>query len=562
MKIRTYSEATGRTTPDRVQKPESLPAPRMGGVPGGGGEAGGMIANAGRQLQGVSGELLQRAKVLKEEDDAVAVFKAYNEAADRERDYLTNPETGQFVLTGEASKGAVNRGKEFYGTVEREYAETLENENQKQLFNMKWKNRREVGLNGLAKHEAGQRVEYKKNEQMAVLESAVQDAIARCNDPAAIAVALADAEGAVKALNVGQSEEVIAAGLREARSKVHAGVVAGLAVNTPGKAQQYLMAHKGAMEADEAVKLEAALKSKLEAEAVDWTVAGLINSNGGDLEAALDQAADPEKLKNLKPSQRHQVLQQLDYQVKVGRAQDAREREDYARTTTNKLWNAFRENKLTPSMIDATELDVPAKEHFHDLVLAGDKSLSRTDPAVRAQVRIDMEDGRVRNKQYFWSKVGKGLSIGEAEKLAKEWEKGSEAGTYGGDLNPVKLIKNRFITEFDPDDRQLDTFLMVLAEERGVVEEKLNRTLTHKEMMDLGLELMGKVEDGWFSDTYRYEELYQERFGQAEKAIEEVDYEPIPAEAQEKIARALEAQGKPASAANIRAVYEKNKDKF
>lgn len=198
---------------------------------------------------------------MEEEDTANAALNAYTNASRESRQLLLDPEKGIYARRGAQAFGAYEDGQRGLDEIYAKTAATLGNDKQRRAFDVLWKRRQESELDSIARHVAGERRTYSDQTVKALVATSVDDAVANYTNPELVQTALRTSETAIRANTAGLPPEMIDLQIRDARSKIHEGIIARMAVDDPSAAWAYLNEKKGEIEGGAVAKLGATLRA-------------------------------------------------------------------------------------------------------------------------------------------------------------------------------------------------------------------------------------------------------------------------------------------------------------
>jgi soluble lytic murein transglycosylase len=252
------------------------------------------LQGAGDAMGQTGNVLFKRGMEMKEEEDAAATMNAYSKASESMRAKLYDPEAGLYSKRGAASFNAIDEAQGAFKTTYEETISSLTSPAQRTAFDKLWTRRRDSEMESVSRHVLGERQKYIDESAGALVQTAVDDAVANRNTPEAVATSLGIARTAVLANAKGQSPDVIELKLKTAESAVHKGIIAALVDEDPIKAEAYYKGNKGQIRAEDQDGIErllkpAVLKRTAQDEATKIISSGReIGPNGDALEIALE----------------------------------------------------------------------------------------------------------------------------------------------------------------------------------------------------------------------------------------------------------------------------------
>jgi soluble lytic murein transglycosylase len=235
-------------------------------VPSGlaGGATGQALEQVGGQLGKVANLFDRRVEELRKEDDAAKVLQTYTQATDQTRTLLYNPDNGLYTKRGGDAMGASATAQKSLDEVYRNSLGTLRSPEQQRAFTAMWTRHSSSELDGLARHEAKERQDYRDQVSASLVKGAADDAANRYNDPLAVDLALETADRAIIANTKGLPPDAIKLQQHQAHSGIQKAVVLRQMVADPLGAEQYYKDHADEFTADDHILLQRALEPKVQ----------------------------------------------------------------------------------------------------------------------------------------------------------------------------------------------------------------------------------------------------------------------------------------------------------
>jgi hypothetical protein len=225
-----------------------------------------------------------------EDMNRTAVWNAYTNLSDQERNYLYNGTNGVLTKTGADALGASSRAAKDIGDIAKTQSDTLQNDEQKQQFQELYSRKLDNTLDSVSRYEADQRQTYHDQIATGVVKSAQQDAAVRWNDPTYIDQT---ADLAVIALsgnlqNKGTATELIDSETKAMRSGIWKSALSQAIQQSPLQAKQLLDDNRDKMTGDDASDIDKLLKTPLLA-AQAQKIAGMVTTPAGSLPQDISQ---------------------------------------------------------------------------------------------------------------------------------------------------------------------------------------------------------------------------------------------------------------------------------
>lgn len=253
------------TIPIYRQQTEVSGVPNLGRVDGGVSLS--AAAAPSEALAQAGGALQRYAEEKRDEFDTLRAEEAFNKLRERQMELMLDPEKG---FAAKKSKDAARQGfTEEYGQqfkkANDEIAKSLQTERQKALYQRRAAGAELEFKNGLMRHVLAESNRYADEVVDGVLRVESNRAIAEWNNPYTIQASLdrIDANITMRAKREGLAADATDALLRDARSKVHTGVIASaLEAGNIGYADQYLKLNGSQMNAVDALKVQGMVKKE------------------------------------------------------------------------------------------------------------------------------------------------------------------------------------------------------------------------------------------------------------------------------------------------------------
>lgn len=246
------------TIPIYRQQTDVSAVPNMGRVdPSAAGAVAGAIGDVSARL---TGQLAQYAEEKRQEFDTLRAEDAYNRLRERQMSLMLDPEKG---FSAQKSKHAARPGftdeyVDHFNKAQSEIGATL-SEQQRKLFNKRASTASLEYRNALMRHVLAESNNYAQEVFEGTLKVETNRAATEWNNPYTVQASMERIESAVamRAKRDGLAADATDALLRDARSKVHATVVASALENgNVGYAERYLKANGGQMNAVDALKVQ------------------------------------------------------------------------------------------------------------------------------------------------------------------------------------------------------------------------------------------------------------------------------------------------------------------
>lgn len=178
---------------------------------------------------------------------------------------LHDPRDGLFSTRGRQALGLFDRSVEALEGLRDEVAGGLDNDEQREMFVDRFQGRINAALQGTASHEAAEFRRYQEQAQDAVIEAAIDGAVASYTQPGVVESELTRAEFLIRQQGVNLPPEAVEQRVRQVRSKAHAEIVGTLTLEDPTRAAAYLGSVRGEIEPGTAASLDASIDRKREA---------------------------------------------------------------------------------------------------------------------------------------------------------------------------------------------------------------------------------------------------------------------------------------------------------
>ncbi len=290
---------------------------------------------------------------MQQQRDATMVFNTLTQFGDAQRD----KETEFSARTGAAAHGLHDDVSAWWESEPSKYIDTLENQQQKLVFQQEIAKRRDTSLDQFSRFQAAQEQQGLVDAGQSKLQLSYSDAARNFNDPAAIAKARQDAINTVDTLvymkngGVMEANEQAAARL-EATTKIHSGVIENLAAANPTAANEYLTANKDEIDGTQLDNLKKVVAAA-DVLGAGQTAADKIWNKGLRSTAAFDEAR-----KISDPKTREQALTLLrQQQAEVDEATNK-----WKEDSTNDAWDTFLQKgvgALSPKQVSFLEQHNP-----------------------------------------------------------------------------------------------------------------------------------------------------------------------------------------------------------
>jgi len=252
-RVPLYEGPQVRPTPIRAEQNIRAPGEAFGvGI----GQA---VQQAGQQMGQVATLIDRRAVEQGKEDAEARAFQAYTAASAQTQKLFYEGDSAIYNRRGGQAMGATNEAAVELKRIGEEQGSSLDSPYAKQQFDKLWARHQDTEMGGVARHEAGQRREFKDQVVAGVVATSQNQATLRYNDPSAVDEQIGLAELAIRANTKGLPSEQVNAQVLTMRSGIHKAVTLRMATDSPLAAQQYYKDHADQFTADDNVALQRTL---------------------------------------------------------------------------------------------------------------------------------------------------------------------------------------------------------------------------------------------------------------------------------------------------------------
>lgn len=250
------------------------------------GQATAQLGQAGEQVVGQQLQMVERERLRiereRDELDTLRAEDAFNKLRERQMSLMMDPDKGFLSRKGSAAIGpdVVPEYTNQFSAASKEIESTLTSERQKMLFQRQANRADTEYRNSLMRHVLDQSNAYAKTVYEGTLSVEANRAMTDYANPYTIQLSMERIDQAVarEAKRNGLAADASAALLRDARSKVHSGVIAAaLEAGNVGYAEQYLKRSAEQMNAFDLLKVQGAVTREVDSR-VALTTAGQVMS--------------------------------------------------------------------------------------------------------------------------------------------------------------------------------------------------------------------------------------------------------------------------------------------
>lgn len=216
--------------------------------------------------QTISRDVGQVADDWQRRNDETAIYEARRKLNEWEAVTVFDPENGAIAKRGRDAFDLPKTLPDDFDKASTKISESLSSERQRQVFRGMVESRREQVGSWANGHALKQREVFNEGQYQADLKSFADRAVLYADDPAKVATELSiqNARTVGYLRGKGQSEEFIAAAVRENASRVHTSVISSLVDGGKvGDAQTYLTQNAASMNADDVQRVRGSLKEGL-----------------------------------------------------------------------------------------------------------------------------------------------------------------------------------------------------------------------------------------------------------------------------------------------------------
>ena len=526
-------------------------------------------ANIGASAQARDRTIYDIAEKAKNSADQIAVADAENELIKFENDFQYNPKTGMYRKEGKDAFDLIEVSREEYAkkksAISKDY---LKNDVQRSAFNERATRREEQFNKETMNHVGVQIKKYDDDVTKSSIELEHNKAINGYQDPATIALAIANQKKALMDYSNrhGESTEMATLRAQSAESKVHYGVVSRMLTNGDDlSADAYFKANKeNIKDADDLKRAEAELEIGSTRGYAQRFTDDMVKK-GYDETRAYKEAANIEN-----PKKREAAEARIDRVFGLKRQAEQRAQQD----TLDNLTNYFDQNgniddpKFIPLI---RSLDDNSKQSLANYM---NRNPMRDDGKMYYKLKTLAEDPKTRSdfmnkdltKPEFWGNLSKEHreELLTVQRDLKN-KKGGADKKLDGIYSDSQVVKNEYLTAMFPGENLLNQGKRLLINEtnpafikyKTEVDKEVERVkrqedrtfLSNEEIRNISKRFLKDVvtEKGWFYDT--------------KKKPFQVEFDDIPSADLEKIKKGLKDSGVDPTDDNVLKYYIMEKSK-
>lgn len=254
-------------------------------------------------LTAVGAQLARYAQDKREEFDTLRAEEAFNQLRERQMTLMLDPEKG---FAAQKSKNAARQGfaeeyLEGFKKAETEISGTLQSDGQRRLFQRRAAAAGSEYRNALMRHVLQESNQYAQEVYQGIMQVEADRSIKEWDNPYSIQSSMDRIESAVaaRAKRDGLAADATEALLRDARSKVHTGVIAAaLEAGNIAYAEKYLGLNAPQMNAMDLLRTQGLVKKEADTRYALGTATAVVQG--------LQQQANPDDMERLFSLQEHQ----------------------------------------------------------------------------------------------------------------------------------------------------------------------------------------------------------------------------------------------------------------
>lgn len=239
------------------------------------------VARARDRLIGAVDDFMQKQQ---EQADETAVWNAYNEFSNQERDYLYNPEKGAMNRKSGDALGITQQSTSDLGQMAQQIGGSLQNDRQRNLFNRLYQRNMRSTAESLGRYEMQQRGAFQDQVAAGVVRSAEQNIGLRWNDPKYIneEIDLAALSMRSNLSQKGTPSELIGAEVQALRSKMWKSAIGHAIQQSPLEAKRLFDENRDQFTQQDILAIEKTLEQPVRV-AQGSAIAGKVLSPSGTI---------------------------------------------------------------------------------------------------------------------------------------------------------------------------------------------------------------------------------------------------------------------------------------